>query len=293
MRETPEEGGGAEALAAAKSKSAPRQPPATAPRTEVKAEAPPTPPEEAPTEYSYEYYTEEEPADEDAEVPPPNPKKAKTNDETTKSHDPHKGKKVPSPKAPPQLERAKDKKEVVQNPPKPVSVQEAAQADVDKAREAVALARQMAKDLERQYRHRFGERPRGSGATSSGLPRDEDGREVTDHRRRLRSPERSRRRIKRDRSPSRRRREAPPEPEHPPRARPPSYDEWSDSWSEGKGKDGFWTWSDEWGYTWESLGNKGPKGKSKAKESHEAEGQAIPPDEQRRTHRQGQDQEDG
>ena len=144
----------------------------------MKVEQPPTPPAGPPSEYSYEYYTEEEFAEEDAEVPPPVPKKAETKSETTKekAHDP----------------QAKDKatlKEAAQALPKPASLQEAAQADVDKAREAVALARQMAKDLERQYRRRFGENPRGSGVTSSGIPRDEEGREIPDRRRRARSPE--------------------------------------------------------------------------------------------------------
>lgn len=166
----------------------------------TKPTEPALPPEPSPppSEYSYEYYTEEE-------APPPEPKKAKNSAKTTSK----------TPQASPR---------------------ERAQAVVDNTRDALARALREAQAAESMFRDHFGDEPGPTGARSSGLRRDADGREIPDNpapRHRARSPAKAPRTNKRDRSPPEppRRSEKPPEPREPPRrARP------SDEWSEGKGR---------------------------------------------------------
>ena len=193
-----------------------------------KTAPPPEPPSPPPSEYSYEYYTEGEEV-----APPPEPKKAKTKTD----------------EAPSKTTRA--------------SPRERAQAVVDGTRDALAKALREAQAAENMFRDHFGDEPGPTGARSSGLRRDADGREIPDDqapRSRARSPRKAPR-TKRDRSPPEppRRSQRPPEPKEPPRRSRPS-----DDWSEGKGEDGFWSWSEAWGYVWVDLKGKG-KTKNKGK----------------------------
>eukprot|EP00435_Cladocopium_sp_Y103_P067565 s386_g30.t1 len=155
------------------------------------------------------------------------------------------------------------------------------------ARDAIAAAN-LAKE---EYRKAFGEPPtsapkRSGEAASSGIPRDESGREIprerTPRASRRDSPTRrsrakgSRRRENKDkkerpRSPDRPR--TPRSPKRPPKA--PPTGEWEEPYEredKGKGKNkssngpkgkGYWTWSDEWGYTF--VEGKAAKGKGKNK----------------------------
>ena len=112
---------------------------------------------------------------------------------------------------------------------------------------------------------------RGSGASSSGIRRDETGREIPESRGRAPSP-RPRTPERRPRSPERRpRHERPPrEAERTPRREPPrpsprdeEPEEWEKGYEKGKGKEGHWEWSAQWGYTFYKGDEKGDKGKDK------------------------------
>lgn len=172
---------------------APEGPPADRPsaRTEKTEPAPKADAEEE-SEYSYSYYEEEAFEEETEEVAPPTapePKKPQKASEPPAS--PQKPKKATEPPASPRRERAAKKpsapREATEASAKPPSLRQVAQAGVDKARDALVRALQEAKDVEREYRRQFGHEPHGTGASSSGIPRDEDGPSPSAWRRSRRS----------------------------------------------------------------------------------------------------------